>query len=78
MNKKINVCFLISTLNVGGAERQLVELVRHLNKEQFTITVVVLRNEGALRDDVRACDGVRLISLDQHRRWDLLLSLIHI
>ena len=74
MNKKINVCFLIGTLNVGGAERQLVELVRHLNKEQFTITVVVLRNEGALRDDVRACDGVRLISLDQHRRWDLLRS----
>lgn len=72
MNKKINVCFLIGTLNVGGAERQFVELVRHLNREQFAITVIVFRNEGPLRDDVRACDDVRFLSLNQHKRWDLL------
>ncbi len=72
---KISVCFLINTLNVGGAERQLLELVRHVNKGRFAITVVVFRNEGSLLDNVRACDDVRLLSLDQQGRWDFLRPL---
>jgi len=75
MKNKISVCFLINTLNVGGAERQLFELVRHINKGQFTITVVVLRNEGSLLDNVRACGDVRLLSLDQQGRCDFFRPL---
>ena len=55
MKKKI--LFLIHDLGEGGAEKVLVNLVNHLNREKFEITVMVLFgggvNEQFLADDVR-------------------------
>lgn len=45
-NKKQKILFLIPTLMNGGAERVLVNLVNHLNHEQFDISVKTLMNEG--------------------------------
>lgn len=43
---KQKILFLIPTLMNGGAERVLVNLVNHLNREQFDISVKTLMNEG--------------------------------
>lgn len=35
--KKIKICFVISNLFSGGAERQFVELIKHINKDRFEV-----------------------------------------
>lgn len=49
MEKKTKVLFLIHTLQVGGAERVLVNLVNNLDKAKFDVTVMTVVNTGAFR-----------------------------
>ena len=48
MKKK--VLFLIHTLQVGGAEKVLVNLVNKMDKNKFDITVMTVINTGAFRN----------------------------
>jgi len=64
--------FLIRSLEHGGAERQLIELVKGLDKSRFQITVATFYDGGALRPELERLDGVRIISLRKKGRWDLL------
>ena len=52
-----NILFLIHDLGGGGAEKVLVNLVNHMDRKKWNITVMVLFgggvNENALRKDVR-------------------------
>jgi glycosyltransferase involved in cell wall biosynthesis len=63
--------FLIRSLDYGGAERHLLTLVRALDKERFSVTVLYFYGGGRLEDELRA-SGVRMISLGKRGRWDLL------
>ena len=47
--RKLHLFFLIRTLNIGGTERQLVELIKGLDKNAFEITVGLFYDEGILR-----------------------------
>ncbi len=38
---KIRICFIVGTLRQGGAERQLVELIKNINKIKYEITLFV-------------------------------------
>jgi len=68
----IRVAFLIRSIGVGGAERQLLTLVRGLEKRMFDVSVVTFYDEGAFACELRAINGVRLISLEKKGRWDVL------
>ncbi|MCG6552787.1 MAG: glycosyltransferase [Candidatus Magnetominusculus sp. LBB02] len=70
MEKMIKVFFLIQTLDTGGAERQLIELVKALDKDKFTITVGAFHDGGAFRPELEGVDGVRVVSFGQRGRWD--------
>ena len=48
MKKKI--LFLIHTLQVGGAEKVLVNLVNKLDKKKYDVTVMTVINTGAFRE----------------------------
>lgn len=37
--EKIKICFIISNLSSGGAERQFVELIKNINKEKFDVSL---------------------------------------
>lgn len=76
MNK---IAFLIPSLECGGAERQLVTLVKALDKKGFDITVLCFYPDGLLERDLED-SGVKLISLEKRGRWDIfsfLWRLIH-
>ena len=45
----IKVLFLIPNLGHGGAEKVLVNLVNHMDREKFEITVMALYDEGVNR-----------------------------
>lgn len=46
MSKKIKILFMIPNLGHGGAEKVLVNLVNHMDKRKFNITVMTLYDEG--------------------------------
>ncbi len=68
----IRVFFLIRSLNYGGAERQLITLVRGLDKTRFAITVATFYDGGKLRPDLECIEGIRVLSMHKGGRWDVL------
>lgn len=68
----IRILFLIRSLDAGGAERQLCDLVKGLDKHLFDIYVVTFYDGGKLRKELEAIKEIHLISLGKKKRWDLL------
>ncbi|MBK9711900.1 MAG: glycosyltransferase [Kouleothrix sp.] len=68
----IHIFFLIRALDHGGAERQLIELAKGLDKSRFAVTLATFYDGGALRPDIEGAEGVRVISLGKRGRWDLI------
>ena len=68
----LRICFLIRDLDAGGAQRQLAELVRRLDKTRFEVTVLTFYPGGLLWSDVEQAPDVRLVSLDKAGRWDVV------
>lgn len=48
---RIRVCHLVSTLNIGGLEKVVYDLVRLANREMFDVQVICLGEIGALAND---------------------------
>jgi glycosyltransferase involved in cell wall biosynthesis len=69
--KKKKVVFLIRDLNYGGAQRQLVTLVKAIDRQIIDVSVVVFYPDGALEKDLREND-INLICLEKRGRWHLL------
>jgi glycosyltransferase involved in cell wall biosynthesis len=72
MARRVSVLFLIHSLVAHGAERQLCELVRHIDKERFEIHVAVFywpetSNDGNLWSEMAALPGVALHCLHKRR-----------
>jgi glycosyltransferase involved in cell wall biosynthesis len=61
------------SLEIGGAERQVVELVRNIDHTCFEIQVVTFYDGGALRPLLEDLPGVKVTSLGKAGRWDLIL-----
>lgn len=57
------VLYIIGTLDIGGAERHLVEVVKHIDKSRFTPYVCTLADGGALRSEIENA-GIPLYSVD--------------
>jgi glycosyltransferase involved in cell wall biosynthesis len=66
------VLFLIRSLTAGGAQRQLIELVKNLDRTRVAVTVATFYDGGSLRQELERVDGVRLVSLHKRGRWDVL------
>jgi glycosyltransferase involved in cell wall biosynthesis len=77
LQKHINresLVFLIRSLHPGGAERQLVELVKGLRARGYRVAVIVLYSGGALETEIRDAD-VEFYSLGKRGRWDVVFLL---
>jgi glycosyltransferase involved in cell wall biosynthesis len=68
----VRIVFLIRALQGGGAERQLITLIRGLDPARFEITVATFYPGGALCADLEDLPNVRVVSADKRGRWDLL------
>lgn len=68
----IRIVLLIRSLEIGGAERQLIELAKGLDKRRFAVTLLTFYDGGGLRPELEGCADVRLGSLHKARRWDVL------
>src|SRR5436309_2822675 len=68
----IRTILLIRSLGSGGAERQLVEVAKGLDKTRFDVSVITFYDGGGLRTEIEGIDGVRLCSLHKKGRWDVV------
>ncbi|MDZ7724651.1 MAG: glycosyltransferase [candidate division KSB1 bacterium] len=68
---KINLAFLIPSLQTGGAEMQLLSLVKGLDAQRFRITVIVLYAGYELESQVPVRPGIRLVRLYKRNAFDL-------
>jgi glycosyltransferase involved in cell wall biosynthesis len=70
LNSQVKITFLTHSLNHGGAERQLVTLVREFRSRSYNVLVAVFYPNGPLEEDLRDAD-VPVYSLDKRGRWDV-------
>ena len=66
-----SVAFLIRDLNYAGAQRQLVNLVKGLDKRYFNVTVLYFYAGGALAKELEI-NEIKAICLHKQERWDVL------
>ena len=52
MDRRIRVLFAIGSLEGGGSERQLIGILRHLDRRRFAPLLYLVRREGALLSEV--------------------------
>ena len=60
----------IRSLDIGGAERQFIELIKHIDKTKFDIYVVTMYS-GVLDTEVINIKGIKFFNLKKHGRYDL-------
>ncbi len=65
-----NILYPVNELKIGGAEQQLLELVRGLDKSRFRPIVVPLYAGGALDVEFRAVPGVKVVDLHRKGKYD--------
>lgn len=68
--RRLNVCLLVNDLRIGGAERQLVELARGLDKERFRVVVATVYPGQPLEDELRGVPGVDLVTAGRRGKFD--------
>jgi len=67
---RIKVLLMIDDLCLGGAERQLVELAKGLDKERFRALVVTLYPGQPLERELEGQEGIQLVSLNRKGKFD--------
>ena len=60
--RPVPVLLTITELDVGGAERALVELASRLDPQRWRVTVATLAERGPLAEPLRAC-GIETVAL---------------
>ena len=68
--ERISIVHCIGSLRIGGAERQLVELITRLPADRFDQSLVMFRAEGELIPQVEAagCKIIGLLPPERDRR----------
>ncbi len=56
--RPINICFLLSSLCVGGAEKQVVTLINRIDKSKFAASLVYLKDYAPLLEQIDAAGCV--------------------
>ena len=74
----IRVTFLISSLQRGGAEKQLTLLVRGLDHSRFHCTVVTIYGGGELVRELEGVENVDVVSIHKGGRSDSLPALLRL
>ena len=69
MSRPTPIAFGITELNIGGAEKSLVEIVTRLDPSRWSPSVVSLQPLGPLTAPLRDA-GIEVQTLDMHGAWD--------
>ena len=68
--RPLRISLVVNSLGVGGVERQMLTLARHLDRRRFDAELVPLKSQGALAEDARSA-SVPMWTPDSRRGLDL-------
>jgi len=74
----IRLCFLIRQLNGGGAERQLLTLLKGMDKTKCNIFALSFYEGGSFSEEIKKIPGITYIPLKKQGRWDIFGFLFHL
>lgn len=69
---KCKVCFIVSNLKQGGAERQLVELIKRLDSSKYEITLCLYDMDKVFYDELYSLDNIRIVQRQSESKFKLL------
>ncbi|RQV98165.1 glycosyltransferase [bacterium] len=72
MRKRIHILYVVNGLGIGGAEKKLLDLVRHLDRRRYKIFVCSIGQSGPLEVDFKAL-GVEVFVFSKRNRFDMML-----
>jgi glycosyltransferase involved in cell wall biosynthesis len=67
----MNICFLIRSLDQGGAERQLSQLATDLKDRGHTVRVITFYPGGKFENQL-VVSGVTVVCIGKRGRWDII------
>lgn len=73
----MKIVFVMRSLHVGGAERQLVELARGLHDAGHTVAVKLFYGNGALEPELTGA-GIAVEILEKRGRWEIVRFLVRL
>ena len=53
------VLFVVHTLQIGGAEKVLLNILKNINKQKYDITVLAIVNDGMYIEELKKIEGVK-------------------
>ena len=68
--ERINILYLITDLDIGGAEKALARTVIGLDKRKYNPTVCCLRGHGPVTEEIESA-GVKVTQLNMSNKFDL-------
>jgi glycosyltransferase involved in cell wall biosynthesis len=71
-NERVTVLFPITDLAMDGAQRQLLELVKGIDRARFRPVVLTIRSGGSQGEEFRNVPDLAVLSLNQRWRFDFL------
>ena len=69
MPRRLRILFVIGTMSAGGAERQVIEILKHLDRARFEPILYVASRRGELLSEVPADVPVHSFWDDFLRTW---------
>jgi len=66
----LKVVLSIRSLNIGGAERQFIELLKNIDKKKFDVYVVTMYG-GVQENEIKNIKGIKYFNLQKSGRYDL-------
>jgi glycosyltransferase involved in cell wall biosynthesis len=74
----IRICFLIRQWNQGGAQRQLLNLLREMDKTKYDISVLSFYGGGIYEEEIKQLPNVKYHNLRKRNRWDVFIFLFNL
>ncbi len=74
--KQKKIIFIIPSLVGGGAERVLIHLINHLDKEKYSICLVLFEDILDYKDDLNFSGEI--LCLDKKSRWDFFKLILKV
>ena len=74
MKTRLTVLFPVTDFARDGAQRQLLELIKGLDKRRFAPIVMAISSGGAMEAEYKAVPGARIITLERRGKFDLVYS----
>lgn len=71
--RKFKILFLIHQFAQGGAEQQMFELVKGIDKEKFSVAVGCLVRGGKKWEDFRAIQNIKVVCFDRKHRFNIFV-----